>query len=98
MMQQIAEWKENCESQLLLIQPPEICTDINCSDINCHNKIDTYTQDIIQTLNNSCKAFLPSSNPTSRNKCHSNLPGWNDYVQPYKLESIFHHSLWISNC
>ena len=40
---------------------------------------------------------IPVQNVTTNNNDKRGIPGWNDFVKPYKDKSIFWNELWVSD-
>ena len=87
-----------------LLDSISIPSSINCQDLSCtqHNEeIEDYCLNILEAIEKSAKAEIPSTMATntsssSKKKTSNNLPGFNEFVRPLKDESIFYHSMWLS--
>ena len=67
---------------------------INCSnphwdDPDHRDFISSYCDDLIRCLVESANASIPKTGPPGRR-----VPGWNQYVRPYKDASLFWHRIW----
>jgi hypothetical protein len=89
----IVNYQETVTSKLSSLSlPVDVieCGNLYCSDTKHHSFIDSYCNDIISVLDNASHC-IPQT-------CISNkyrVPGWNDFIKPYKQESIFWHRLWV---
>ena len=80
----------------------EIPASIGCNDVTCQDKQHTHDRDKF-VLDILCSAIetsyesIPMSNGarTGKNQ-HQPLPGWNQLVGPFKHDSLFWHSVWLS--
>ena len=91
---QIENWQCQLDDSLISITNPVICPNVNCNDLECKNKIDNFTTDILYAINSSCDMFIPKNIDNQNND--NSVPGWNNYVKPFKNDSIFHFNLWVS--
>ena len=80
----------------------EIPASIGRNDVTCQDKQHTHDRDQ-HVLDILCSAIetsyesMPMSNGarTGKNQ-HQPLPGWNQLVGPFKHDSLFWHSVWLS--
>ena len=75
-----------------------LCSDVfNCQDYFCNiheNFILAYFDQIIDSINISTEICIPKYNMQTKGK-----PGWNDYVKPFKNESMYLSRMWrIAGC
>ena len=71
---------------------------INCNNFQCgcHNDIIIEKVDeIIDIMTLCAELTIPTQNVNSNGK--GGIPGWNDFVKPYKDKSIFWNELWVSD-
>jgi len=66
-----------------------------CKDVLCHSAVHTtmlshYTFQISQACLNSAKDTVPVTKP-----CGVALPGWCEFVAPFKKQSLFWHNTCI---
>ena len=69
---------------------------LNCNNLFCniHDKIISEKVDEILDIMNFCAELtIPTKKITSEPK---GIPGWNEFVKPYKNKSIFCHEVWVS--
>ena len=74
---------------------------INCNNFlcKCHNDIIIEKVDeIIEIMTLCAELTIPIQNVTTNvnNNGKRGIPGWNDFVKPYKDKSIFWNELWVS--
>jgi len=69
------------------------CTDINCSDAGHMAAINTYAE----ALSASCLSAANHSLPITSARGSGRIPGWVEYVEPYRQKSQFWHNLWVEN-
>ena len=70
-----------------------LCMDIHCkSHMEC---LESYTLDIIEAIEAAAKLALPQ---TGGSKTAKKIPiaGWTEYVKPFKIDSQFWFSTWLS--
>ena len=76
---------------------------IHCQDPHCNSsehikQIDSFTVDVLDTIDRAAEATLTMPVYKS-NLFKSNndiLPGWNTFVKPSKNDAVFWHNVWIS--
>ena len=82
------------------LQEVEIPACINCSDMHCtahKDDITSYTIDVLEAVECAARSSLPTVGGSStRSRSGKTVPGWNEFVQPYYLESKFWHGVWVS--
>ena len=74
---------------------------INCNNFlcKCHNDIIIEKVDeIIEIMTLCAELTIPIQNVTTNvnNNGKRGIPGWNDFVKPFKDKSIFWNELWVS--
>ena len=85
-------YKEILDIELDKIFIPE--TVKNCSDFLCsrhNNEILILFNEINEAINNASKIALPKRN---KNTGKGIIPGWNEYIRPFKDQSIYYTKLW----
>ena len=88
--QQIQDYKNKCEASLREIG---FNNDVlSCNDIFCtkhgHEITDMYNSVILATL--GAASCIPSTAPPN----NKTIPGWGQYVDQYKQESLYWHQCW----
>ena len=70
-----------------------LCSDdLNCQDYFCNiheNSILLYFNKIIDSIDISTQISIPKCNAQTRGR-----PGWNDYVKPFKDDSMYFSGVW----
>ena len=73
------------------------CSNYNCVDSSHLDMIDNLTSDIVPCCLDAASEALPNS--TSTHKKGKRIPGWSDYVKPFKSDAIFWQAiyfLWVA--
>ena len=70
------------------------CADVHCTCDEHKNVIDVYATNLMQAVSCAVENNIPHTNPNSAR--HAPVAGWNDFVKPFREDSIFWHSVWIS--
>ena len=69
---------------------------LNCDKYFCNthdNNIFEMGDEILECMTISAELTIPTKKISSETK---GIPGWNEYVKPYKDKSIFCHELWVN--
>ena len=80
----------------------EIPASIGCSDVTCQDKQHTHDRDqlvldiLCSAIETSYESIPMSNGARTGKKQHQPLPGWNQLVGPFKHDSLFWHSVWLS--
>ena len=77
------------------VQPECIeCQDFHCKD---HSEfIEDHTIKVLEAIESAGKECLPSLGGSKKGGNFTPIPGWSEYVKPYKDESKFWFSIWSS--
>ena len=72
---------------------------VHCSDVRCQcrahrDAIDNYACQIMESISSAVNSNIPFSNPSTSSK--PPVPGWSDYVKPFRDDAYFWHSIWKS--
>ena len=72
---------------------------LNCSDFHCvhashKTDIDMYAAHIMQAITLAVECNIPHSNVNPSK--HAPVPGWSDFVKPFREDALFWHSVWKS--
>ena len=72
---------------------------LNCTDLHCDNPqhkvaIDLYAIKIMESITTAVDFNIPCTNPSGPKR--SKVPGWNQYIVPFRDDSLFWHSIWLS--
>ena len=69
------------------------CENVNCtSEIHLQN-LDKMSKNLLSCISEAVKHNIPMS---SNSKPHHIIPGWSEFVAPYKDQAIFWKSVWMS--
>jgi len=68
-----------------------MCRDVNCRNDNHLADISRYTE----ALSSSCLISASHTIPFTSGKQSGCIPGWSEYVAPFKEKSLFWHDLWV---
>ena len=72
----------------------ETCRDLQCKE---HvSEINNYCEDILEAVEVSANENLPKTRPPRSEENSKIMPGWNEYVKPFKEEAQFWKSVWVS--
>ena len=73
---------------------------VNCNNVHCScaehiSDLDSYAACVMDSISSAVEHNIPySTNSQSSHK--PPIPGWNDFVKPYREDSMFWHSIWVS--
>ena len=89
-------YKESLSDKLnkIVIQPD--C--LGCQDLHCkaHAEVlEDYTMEVLEAIESAGKESLPLVGGSVSGKS-TIIPGWSEHVKPYKEESKFWSSVWLS--
>ena len=70
------------------------CSDLHCTHVDHKTSIDIYAANIMQAISTAVECNIPHSNVNSSKP--PPVPGWSDFVKPFKDDAMFWHSIWIS--
>lgn len=93
----LLNYQSDLRQYLADIDVPEGC--LQCSHVNCRSsthreQIDVYAYDIMEAISLAVGNNIPFSN--SRPDIRPTIPGWTQYVKPFRDDAIFWHSVWMS--
>lgn len=66
------------------------CQNVGCRHVNHRGELDKYARDIVDACYNSSLDTIPQEGPPGRR-----IPGWSEYVEPFRQKSSFWHKLWV---
>ena len=70
------------------------CRDAHCTSADHIGKLENMCNDLLQTISTAVDSNIPTN---SSGSAGSNIiPGWSDYIKPYKEASIFWDAVWVS--
>ena len=87
------------EANLSNIQVPESlpCKDVKCRDSDHCKDADEFITSVLECVDSAATSSLPSpSPPSSSSTSRQNVPGWKEFVKPFKENAYFWHQVWIS--
>lgn len=93
--QDITNYRDELQLHLsrLTLSDGIICNNPNCVDVNHHKDIDIFSLDLLEAIDASVKAKIPSTRSNHNDKV---VPGWSSLVKPYQNDANFWHSIWLS--
>ena len=74
---------------------------INCTDVHCGNEqhridVDIYAANLMECISIAVEENIPHSKVSASGDKFVPVPGWTDYVKPFREDSLFWHSVWVS--
>ena len=91
------EFSSYVENKLVNIEVPSC---ISCRSFQCNihdDDIEFYSSEVLGAVNAAAHACLPLTGGGGAGGANHHVPGWNEHVKPYKTESVFWHSVWVSS-
>ena len=70
------------------------CTDVHCNNVCHRTDIDVYATTVMKSISISVQDNIPHTKPNRISR--TPVPGWNEFVKPFREDSLFWHSVWIS--
>ena len=73
---------------------------VECTDFHCRTHtedMEEYTMQVLEAIELAGKECLPSVGKPSFVGRRDPIPGWSEHVKPYKDESLFWFSIWLSS-
>jgi len=92
-------YKESLKYNLLSLSVPNAA--IACQDVHCHNnehryQLQEYAHSIANASLIAAGKAIPLINAGKDTGGNSHrIPGWHEFVTPYRNESLFWHNLWL---
>jgi len=92
-------YKKSLKHNLLSVSIPNAV--ISCHDVHCHNnehlfQLQEYADSIANESLLAARQAIPLINAGNDTGGNSHrIPGWNEFVSPYRKESLFWHNLWL---
>ena len=96
----IADYTSLLEEKLVNLDCPESlwCTDVHCSDPQHRQERDSHVLDLLVAMIESSHCAIPLTKPgQNKEKRVKNIPGWKQHVEPFRSDSMFWHSIWLSS-
>ena len=86
-------FKNSLNNDLNDIMAPNTCFDCNRLNCNLHSEdIESFVMDICEAVDTAAHECLPMVGGAQQNP--RGVPGWNEFVKPYRDESLFWDGLW----
>ena len=92
----ISYYKELLNYYLCMYNLPLSVMNCNNFQCKCHNDIITDKVDEIMNIMTLCAEIAIPRKCLGNNR-KNGIPGWNEFVKPYKDKSIFWNDIWICN-
>ena len=73
-----------------------LCHDVSCRDPVHKEELDTFTLNLLSTVQEVAEMTLPVPVLGNVNKKKQNVPGWREEVKPFKDQAYFWHQIWLS--
>ena len=70
------------------------CADVHCNCVHHKLQIDTYASSLMHAISSAVECNIPHTKPNVTAPVP--VPGWNEYVKPFREDSLFWHSVWVS--
>ena len=68
------------------------CRDVHCSSGDHRSKLEDMCTAVLDSISTAVKENIPLSSNTGSKI----IPGWSEYVKPYREDAIFWHAVWVS--
>ena len=96
--EQRAKYTSMLDIKLQALSIPVLeCKDVHCECLNHSIERDNLVIDILSSIIETSYVYIPlTGSSKSRPPSVHPLPGWNEHVAPYKKDSLFWHSVWVS--
>lgn len=94
--QQLADYKDTLSSLLKCVKVPVsslLCSNVLCDDVEHSRCLNEYSKYIIECCITAAERCIPMTG----NKEVTRIPGWSEYVQPFRDTALFWHHLWVEN-
>ena len=104
--EQTEDYTANLQDRMSTLQPPD---SIHCQDPHCQNQDhrserNSFMLDLICNMIEASHETIPMTGGSKHTKngevkCEITkcVPGWKSEVEPYRQDSLFWHSIWISS-
>jgi hypothetical protein len=89
-------YRQTLHDNLAAITVPSgalLCRRIDCRDADHTDAINLYVRCITEACLLAADGAVPHVSPPNDNA----VPGWNDFVAPFREKSLFWHHVWIEN-
>ena len=68
------------------------CSNVNCNSPNHRADIDKFTTDVLSSVENATYINIPPLKAPHQ----KTIPGWTEFVKPFKDDACFWHAIWVS--
>ena len=94
----INDYTELLDEKLRNLMYPEslFCTDVHCTDQQHRQDRDDHVLNILTSLIESSYSAVPLNKRSRPRDSSSRIPGWKVHVEPFRQDSMFWHSVWLS--
>ena len=69
-----------------------LCRDVSCCNPEHAKAINVYANDITAACISAAELAVPQVCSRQQSRC---IPGWSEYVQPFRDKSLFSHRMWL---
>lgn len=90
----LASYRKALSASLRDIELPVdalLCCDLHCHKTSHYQALNAFANDIIHGCISAGECAIPHTMSREESRC---VPGWSDYVQPFRDKSMFWHKLW----
>ena len=94
----INEYTNILDNQLKNLMYPEsiFCSDVHCEDQEHCQDRDRHVLDILKSMIESSHVAIPLTKKVRSKESKPSIPGWKQQVEPFRQDSLFWHSVWLS--
>ena len=94
----INEYTNILDNQLKNLMYPEsiFCSDVHCEDQEHCQDRDSHVLDILTSMIESSHVAIPLTKKVRSKESKPSIPGWKQQVEPFRQDSLFWHSVWLS--
>ena len=69
-----------------------LCRDVSCCNPEHAKAINVYANDTTAACISAAELAVPQACSRQQSRC---IPGWSEYVQPFRDKSLFWHRMWL---
>ena len=94
----LSMYKQSLQINLSSLQVPTdaiMCHDVLCNVKSHFDALNTYSNALIHACIDSASHTIPRTTLAGESHCNKVMPGWNEYVAPYRDKSILWHDIWV---
>ena len=82
--------------EIIFCNEVSMCKNLSCKDPRHREELDTFTLNILGTVQDVAEQTLPIPPPGRGCKPGKAIPGWREEVKPFRDQAYFWHQLWQS--